>query len=115
MLGVIFLLITMYQWKIHERLWEWLGGVGFLFILVGLFLPQALGPLYGPWMRVAEKIGYVMNRVILTIFYLLIFTPIALVRRLFHRDPLSLRWDKIRETYFEPKVTQGVERFENLF
>ena len=114
-LGVIFFSIAGYQWKIHERFLAWLVGIGALLLILAFFLPQALRRLYRPWMWGAEKIGNAMNRIILTVFYLLIFTPMALVRRLFHRDPLNLRWHKGKKSYFEPKSTQNIERFENLF
>ncbi len=114
-LGVLLLLLTLYQWKFHDRLWEVVAVMGALFLLIGLIMPQALRVIYRPWMWGAEKIGFVMNRVILTIFFIFFLTPIALVRRLFHRDPLGLKWDKNRTTYFEPKAVQPAERFSNLF
>ncbi len=114
-LGVLLLLITLYQWKFHDRLWEVVGVVGALFIFIGIVMPKVLKRVYDPWMWGAEKIGFVMNHVILTLFFVLFLTPIATIRRLFHRDPLGLAWDKNRTTYFEPKAAQPAERFPNLF
>ena len=42
------------------------------------------------WKRVGQKIGDVVARVILTIFYFTIFLPFGLVARLF-TDPLTLK------------------------
>lgn len=113
--GFILLALTAYQWKFHDRLWEWVAGVGGVFFVFGLIFPRTLGPIYRPWMWVGEKIGFVMNRVILTLFYMLFFTPISLIRRVFHRDPLNLKWDSKRPSYFEPKIIQPPEGFETLF
>lgn len=113
--GLILLALTAYQWKFHDRLWEWVAGVGGVFLVLGLIFPRALGAIYRPWMWVGEKIGFVMNRIILTLFYFFFFTPIALIRRVFHRDPLHLKWDAKRPSYFEPKTIQPPEGFETLF
>lgn len=114
-LGVILIAITLYQWQIRDRLFEILGGIGFLFILAGAFFPNLLHSIYRPWMWCAEKIGFVMNRLILTVFYIVFFTPIALIRRLFNRDPLELKLDKTRESYFDPRAIQTPEYFKHLF
>lgn len=39
--------------------------------------------LYAGWMRLAKFLGRINSRILLTIFYFLIFGPIALIRRVF--------------------------------
>lgn len=74
-----------------------------------------LDPLWRSWTQFAEKVGLIMNYITLTIFYLLIVTPLALVRRMFRKDPLHLKWDAKLESYFDTKLIQPRTRFKNLF
>ena len=51
--------------------------IGGILILLGLAFPQVLKPLNKIWMGMAIVLGFVMSRVILTILYYLVLTPIA--------------------------------------
>jgi len=61
------------------------GGTLFVF---GLVLPNALGPVEKAWMKMAMALAYVNTRIILTVLFYLVFTPVGLVMRLM-RDPLN--------------------------
>jgi Saxitoxin biosynthesis operon protein SxtJ len=43
------------------------------------------------WFAVAERLSWLMTRVILTSLYVLILLPVALLRRLAGKDPMQLR------------------------
>lgn len=62
--------------------WEWtlylVGVVSVLSVLSGK-LAKSLAE---GWMWLAEKIGWVSNRILLSVVYLLVLTPIALIYRL---------------------------------
>lgn len=84
-----------------------LGGAGGIFLLAGLAAPLALGPVYRPWMRLAAAMGWVNTRILLGLMFFLVFTPIALVRRVLGRDPLDLRFDdktRAAPTYWKKKT-----------
>ncbi|NUO82084.1 hypothetical protein HUU05_18590 [candidate division KSB1 bacterium] len=55
---------------------------------------------YRGWMALAVAMGFVMTRVILTVLFYGMFTPIALVMKLLRKDPLHERFDKQAETYW---------------
>ena len=57
-------------------------------------------PFYWLWMAVAFVMGNIMSRVILSLFYYLIMTPIALLMRLMGRDKLALKSEAA--TYWVP-------------
>jgi len=63
-------------------------------------LPGLMRPLYRGWMALAVAMGFVMTRVILTVLFYGMFTPIALVMKLLRKDPLHERFDKQAETYW---------------
>lgn len=65
-----------------------LAGAGGLLLFAGLVAPVALRPVYRAWMVLAFVLGYVMTRVVLTLVYYLLVTPIGLVRRALGKDPV---------------------------
>ena len=62
-----------------------LYAVGALFALLAAAAPRALVPLYKPWMRLAEALGWLNTRILLILIFYLVVTPIGLVLRLFRR------------------------------
>lgn len=56
--------------------------VSAVLIMLGLIVPVALRPIRKGWMTAAAGIGWVMTRVILTILFFGVFTPLGLIARL---------------------------------
>jgi hypothetical protein len=48
-----------------------------------------LKPAHTVWMGLALVLGFVMTRVILTLMYYLVFTPVGLLMRALGRDPMQ--------------------------
>lgn len=92
-LGVLFLLR-------HRSSYLVFGGAGAVLTAFGIIWPRALKYVYIAWMGLAFTLGFVMSNVILTLFFFLFVTPIALLARLFHKDFLARKWDKRAATYW---------------
>jgi hypothetical protein len=60
-------------------------------LLVGLFFRWPAAKLAGAWLGLSAVLGAINSRVLLTLVYYLVLTPVALLYRLTHRDPLSLK------------------------
>lgn len=73
--------------------------IGAAFGMVGLIYPLALKPVFQVWMAIGHILGWINSRIILSLIFFLIFTPIGLVRRLLGRDSLSLRAGEKSNTY----------------
>jgi len=70
-------------------------------LLVGLFLRWPAVKLAGAWLGFSAVLGAINSKILLTLVYYLVLTPIALLYRLTHRDPLSLkRADDTRRSYW---------------
>jgi hypothetical protein len=68
---------------------RWLAGSGAALAFIGLAAPALLRPLYRGWMGFALVLGHVMTRVLLTVVFFLVVTPIGLIRRALGRDPIE--------------------------
>lgn len=80
------------------------GVVGMALILGGLAAPQVLRPVYLVWMTAALAMGFVMTRVLLTLAFALVFTPIGLLFRLVGRDALQQRPDRAAASYWSRRT-----------
>ncbi|HMF58059.1 MAG TPA: SxtJ family membrane protein [Pyrinomonadaceae bacterium] len=93
-----------------------LGGIGFLLLLTGLFIPPLARRFHYAWMRLAVALGYVNSRVLLGLMFYGVFTPYNLLARLFGRDPLDRRKPGRDSYWIKRKTTrQKREQFERLF
>ena len=79
---------------------------GSSFIGLGLIVPIILKPLYLIWMVFAVLLGWVMTRVILSLLFYLIITPIGLLGRLFGKDFLDVRDKSHQNSYWNKRDSQ---------
>lgn len=94
-------------------LWQ----IGAVLIVVGTALPVVLRPVYLAWMTMALALGFVMTRVLLTIFFFLVLTPVGLIFKLIGRDALSRKLDPEAESYWIEKeyLINDRSRLEKFF
>jgi hypothetical protein len=85
----------------------WLGGIGCVTGLALLLVPQIARPFYLVWMGLGCCIGIVVSNAVLAAIYLLIVTPIGLALRLAGRDPLRLKAEPQRASYWEDAEKAG--------
>ena len=95
--GVFLLLGCVSWWRAHEIAPRVLWALGTPLVVLGLVAPSLLGPVERVWMRMAEVLGRINARIILTAFYYVVMTPVGLVRR-WRADPLDRRMADGRQT-----------------
>jgi hypothetical protein len=78
----------------------YLAALALLFVIPALVRPQVLGPIERVWMKFADVLSAVMTRVILTVTFYIVITPIGVLRRLFSKDVFGLRPDPGAATYW---------------
>lgn len=75
--------------------------LGALFLLgSGIFVPRILLPIERVWMKFAEVLGAVMTRVILTVAFYAVITPMGVIVRFCGKDLLQLKLDKSARSYW---------------
>jgi hypothetical protein len=113
----IFFLVAAYLFWKGKPVW-WVGVVcAGIFGGAGLLTPSLLRVPHKLWMQFAGILGWVNTRVLLSIFFFIVLTPVGVVMRLFGRDPLARRLSKESATYWEKREGPAPDRsrFENLF
>jgi len=101
-MAVAFGIITMLILWRHKHSILPTSVISVLFLILGLIAPKLLKPIYIIWMKFAFILGWINTRIILTILFYLIFSPIGLVMRLFGADLLDRKMDK-RNTYWHKR------------
>jgi hypothetical protein len=77
-----------------------IGGVLFLSAII---YPKILKPLNKVWMGLAIVLGFIMSRLILTIIFFLVLSPIGLLAKLFGKKFMDLKFDQSLESYWEKR------------
>lgn len=77
-------------WK-EGSVYLYFSGFGFIFGFAGLFFPWLLAPFYRKWMTVASTIGRFQTKLLLSIVFYAIITPIALFFRIIRKDLLGVK------------------------
>ncbi len=95
----------------------WLAGLGGALVVLGGLAPRLLRPVYYLWMALALVMGFVMTRVLLTLVFFLLITPIGLVMRLAGKDPMHRRPDPDADSYWIEKdyIDDSAERLEKYY
>ena len=64
-------------------------GIGGLLVACAVVAPRVLRGPNRVWMRVAGVLGWLNARILLTVFFAVVLTPVGLLMRLFGRNPLK--------------------------
>lgn len=114
--GVFLLLALVSWWRDHTVPPLVMGALGTGLVLPGLVAPRVLAPVERAWMRFAEVLGRINTRIILTVLYALVITPIGLVRRAFG-DPLDRRMHDGRDSVWvrRPPAPVDPARYRQQF
>ena len=110
-------LIGLLSWyRGHTTMPKVLWIIATVLFLFGLILPSLLRPVQKVWMGLAMVLAWVNTRIILTVLFYAVFTPIGVIMRLF-RDPLDRRLQDGRSSYWVQKQSKPFDpkAYENQF
>lgn len=105
-------------WKDHWTISYVFWGISvILFLLPALIYPMSLRPIHKYWMKFAIAVGWFNSRLILSLMFYLVFTPVALFMKLIGRDPLERRYVKESDTYWVDRSKEEInpKHFERQF
>jgi hypothetical protein len=116
--GLILPAVILYKnnWEI-TRLAQYLFIGSAIFMFLCIIMKQKLSGIYRAWMLLAIGMGFVMTRLIISLVFILLMTPIGLFRRLkgntvadsfhdFKKKGESTYWIKREDTYVKESTEQ---------
>ena len=98
--GMILIMISGFLfWKEKESFQIFLT-IGFILCGLGIVFPILLKPVYWIWMIFATILGWFMTRLILSMLFYGVISPIGIILRLFKKQFIELKWDRKNVTYW---------------
>ena len=115
--GLILLVIAGLQFWKEKDSFQPILIIGIILLASGLAIPIILKPVYWVWMIFATILGWVMTRVILSLLFFVVVTPIGLILRMFRKQFLELKWDTTQNTYwnYRPTNEYNLKSYEKQF
>jgi hypothetical protein len=102
-------------WRGRPLRAEWLAGIGAFLLTAGLVHAPILKYPSAAWWRFSRVLGHVNARILLTVFFSVVFVPIAMFWRLTGRDPLSRRRARWRGWTTYPARYRDRKHYERMF
>jgi hypothetical protein len=103
-------------WKGSANGWIWIAAG------VALGLSRLVTPffkaIYRVWIVLSIILGYFVSRILLTIIFFVIITPMGLIMRILGKDPMDRKLDPKAASYWIAKEQEkdlSIERYEKQF
>lgn len=110
--GIALLVVTLVLFLFDKSSYVYFGIIGGALILTGLMLPALLKPINKIWMTLALVLGWFSSRVILTILFYLVLTPIGFIAKIFRKRFLNLKIENGAKSYWEKREIKSPELTE---
>jgi len=101
--GVVLILVSLLLWYLDKTSFIYFSIIGGLFVILAIIAIPVLRPFHKLWMMLALAMGFVMSRVILTILYYLVLTPIGLLAKIVSKKFMPIGFDKNEKTSWEKR------------
>ena len=113
--AVLVILGCVALWR-GKGVYPYLLATGILSALLGQRAPAVLKPVQKAWMAFAVVLGFFMSRVVLTMLFYAVITPIGLITKILGKDILNERIEKSRASYWiERKEIKAPASYENQY
>jgi hypothetical protein len=116
MVGSVILLLGCFLWG-RQRAAGWpLISIGTALVLAAGMVPSILKWVYGPWMIGALALGWVVTRILLTLVFFLVVTPVGLLQRLFGTRVIEVDFKADAASYWQARTARPAPKdYEKQF
>ena len=97
----------------RPRLWAF--AVAVALVIPALVLPRSLTYVQRGWMLIGEALGWVNTRIILSVIFYALVTPLGILMRRFGRDPIERRFEPDLTTYRVAKSPRNAAHMTRQF
>ena len=111
--AVMALMVSVLSFVAYRRAFPFVVGCAVLALLICTARPRWFRGFYRAGMTVTFHIGQVIGRILLTVFFLAVVTPLGLLLRLFGKDLLQLKRPAGAASYWRPAKTAN--QFDRMF
>jgi saxitoxin biosynthesis operon SxtJ-like protein len=84
-------------------------------VVPAIVLPRSLTHVYRVWMAAGEALGWINTRILLSVIFYGLVTPMGIIMRRFGRDPMQRRFEPGVATYRVPKPSQPAAHMTRQF
>jgi hypothetical protein len=113
--SLILLLGCVLLWRDRGVGWP-LISIGTILLLAAGLAPFTLKWVHGPWMIVALALGSIVTRILLTIVFFFMVTPIGLLQRLFGKRVIEVAFKADTASYWQARTARPMpEDYEKQF
>jgi hypothetical protein len=113
--AVLCVIAIVLMWRGRVMRAEILAAIGGILLVLGYLAPSLLKYPSDAWWALAAALGWVNARVLLSLLFFLLLTPVSLVWRLTGKDPLSRRRESWRGWEPYPERYRNPRHFERMF
>jgi hypothetical protein len=99
---IVFLIVSLWPLLSQNEIRYWALISSIIFLILGLFNSKILLPLNKIWMQFGIFLGNIISPLILGIIYFFVITPTGLILRIFKKDVLKIKKNKI-DTFWVKK------------
>jgi len=116
-IGIVILVLGGFAMWRGKTTAPYLLTAGAAFIVLGLTIPAILKPLQKMWMGLGIVLGFFVSRVILSILFYGVMTPIGFIMKMLGKDLLDERIDKTKASYWHERdiAVKPKESYENQY
>jgi hypothetical protein len=91
----------------NGRIWPWLGVIIILLVIAGFFAPALLRPVNRLWFQFGLLLHAVVNPLVMGLVFFGAVLPTGFVMRALGKDPLRLKIEGNRESYWVKRRPPG--------
>jgi hypothetical protein len=110
--GLVLIIISFILWWLGKNSFVYFSSAGGVFIILSFIALPLLRPFHKLWIGLSLVLGFVMSRIILTILFYLVVTPIGLLAKLVGKKFMPLGFDKTAKTYWEKREKTVKEKID---
>lgn len=96
----VFLIIACWPILNSEPIRLWALIISLVFLILGLLNSKILIPLNKGWVKFGESLGKIIAPIVMFLVFFTILTPIAILLKLFGKDLLKIKKNKLIKSYW---------------
>jgi len=108
--GLALIVFAVIFYFLDKSYFIYFGAVGLVLVITGFLFPVLLKPLNKLWMSLAIVLGWLSSRIILTIVFYLVLTPVSLIAKLTGKKFLDLKYKPEADSYWIKRETKITDR-----